>query len=128
MLWRMQCMRAPRCVPPVPGPLSCLLRVAFHCYSCLFGGLVPADRTDRLHDRQPVPVDPCVDDPAVCDLVPGAGGGLPLLAAWWITAEIPQVSARRAHAHSDQVALGDLVFESHVDVGKGGHEAANCGL
>src|SRR2546421_5782693 len=104
------------------------LRMAFHRRRHVCGRFVPADRTDRLHDRQPVPVDPRVDDPAFRHLVPGAGGGLPLLAARGITSENPEVGARRAHAHGDQVALGDLVLEGHLDVRKGGHEAANCGF
>src|SRR5438477_1880793 len=102
--------------------------MAFHRRSNIFGRLVPADRTDRLHDRQPIPVDPCVDDPAVRHLVPGAGGRLPLLAARWIASEVPEVAARGAHAYGDQVALGDLVLEGHLDVRKGGYEAANCGF
>src|SRR5437879_11861347 len=101
--------------------------MAFHSRRSLFGRLVPADRTDRLHDREPIPVDPCVDDPAVRHLIPGAGSGLPLLAAWWITPESPEVGARCAHAHGDQIALGDLVFESHFEIGKGAHEAARRG-
>src|SRR6266513_5617750 len=102
--------------------------MAFHSRRNLFGGLVPADRTDRLHDREPIPVDPCVDDPAIRHLVPGAGSRLPLLAAWWITSEIPKVGARCAHADGDQIALGDLVFECHFEIRKGAHEAARRGL
>src|SRR5205814_7671508 len=97
--------------------------MAFHRRRNLFGRLIPTDRADRLHDRQPVPVDPRVDDPAVRHLVPGAGGGLPLLAAWGITSENPEAAARRAHAHADQVALGDVVLERHLDVRQGGYEA-----
>src|SRR5438552_5395768 len=101
-----------------------LLRMAFHRGRNIFGRLVPADRTDRLHDGQPIPVDPCFDDLAVRHLIPGAGGRLPLLAAWWITSEIPEVRAGCADAHGHKIALGDLVFEGHFEVRKGGHESA----
>src|SRR5882762_8186250 len=102
--------------------------VALQLAGDVFDNLVPADSSDRLHDREPVPVDPRVDDPAVLDLIPRAGGCLPFLAARGIAAERAKVRASRPHADRDQVSLRDLMLEAHLEIRKRRHETTCCRL
>src|SRR5438034_8040250 len=89
--------------PPPPDPAS---------------GLDTFDGTDRLHDREPVPVHPEVTDLSVLNLVPGAGSCFPMLSRRRDAPEIAEMRRVGADPDGDDVVLPNQVLDRHLHVWK----------